>query len=32
MLDADLIARDGREGLDQIERIVARMAPQRPYN
>jgi methanogenic corrinoid protein MtbC1 len=32
MLDADLIARDGREGLDQIERIVARMATQRPYN
>ncbi|MFN3226395.1 MAG: B12-binding domain-containing protein [Hyphomicrobiales bacterium] len=32
MLDADLIARDGREGLDQIERIVARMAPQRHYN
>lgn len=32
MLDVDLIARDGREGLDQIERMMSRIAPQRAYN
>ena len=32
MLDADLIARDGREGLDQIERIISRLAPKQPMN
>ncbi len=31
-LDADLIARDGREGLDQIERMIARQSPARLYN
>lgn len=31
-LDADLIARDGREGLDQIERMIARVAQPRNYN
>ncbi|MEQ8658353.1 MAG: cobalamin B12-binding domain-containing protein [Hyphomicrobiales bacterium] len=32
MLGVDLIARDGREGLDQIERMMSRIMPQRPYN
>ena len=32
MLDADLIARDGREGLDQIERMISRMSPQQSFH
>lgn len=32
MLDADLIARDGREGLDQIERMISRISSQQPFN
>lgn len=32
MLDVDLIARDGREGLEQMERMVSRMTPNRTYN
>lgn len=31
-LDVDLIARDGREGLDQIERMVNRVEPSLPMN
>lgn len=32
LLDADLIARDGREGLLQIERMMTYIATQRPFN
>lgn len=32
MLGVDLIARDGREGLDQIERMMSRMVRHRAYN
>jgi MerR family transcriptional regulator, light-induced transcriptional regulator len=32
LLDADLIARDGREGIDQIERMVRRLSVSRHVN